>query len=316
MGVRIERSQHAQRFPSCGRRPSAGLTLIELIVVLAILALMSAIAIPTLARLGFFARNEVQNSARELYAMLRAAKIYAATYHVDTGIAYGVSLKPDSVTGQVIETIDAIAMVYKLPREIQDLCVDLPSYAMTTGTYVPVVGEQERGFFRPLPKDTGMLAENLLPGGTGTYGNYLHDSVQAILIFQPQPTYDQNGNRKRELACEPVMPLLLSDDLLSLLPSRLQYLAALPAGQRALGYGENTSNLGFPAHVFTPSGRLLTSGIERFRIYVGYAPDASPVERFADPANPDRTPTMEGGNIRSIPIELYRGTGRVTIVRD
>ncbi len=65
-----------------------GLTLIELIVVLAIVATLSALAIPGLARLGAFSNDSLPRASRELFEMLSAARIYATTWNVRTAVVY------------------------------------------------------------------------------------------------------------------------------------------------------------------------------------------------------------------------------------
>ena len=93
--------------------------MVELLVVVVIIGVMAAVAIPTFARFGFFSRNETQLAATELYKLLNASKVYAAAYRVNAGLAYGIVLKRDSLTGQALEAIDAVAMVYKLPEQIR-----------------------------------------------------------------------------------------------------------------------------------------------------------------------------------------------------
>jgi prepilin-type N-terminal cleavage/methylation domain-containing protein len=119
----------------------AGLTLVELLVVLSILAVMAAVAIPSFARMGYFSKNEVQNSSRELYAMLKAAKVYAATYRVSAGIAYRF---PDPVVEDAAACIRAVAAVYNCP--------------VGTNHFVPISGE---GGFKPMTGETCILRNGL-----------------------------------------------------------------------------------------------------------------------------------------------------------
>jgi len=99
-----------------------GFTLVELLVVIAILALMASVAVPTFARMGFFSRNEMQSTARELYALLRAAKIYAATYRVDTAVVYQDPEAADQVESAAC--LRAMSMMY----EDVDADEDRPGY--------------------------------------------------------------------------------------------------------------------------------------------------------------------------------------------
>jgi hypothetical protein len=322
--------------------------LAELLVVLAILGLLAGIGVAMFLRLGLFSRNEVQHSARELYSMLKAARIYAATYRVDTGLAYGVSLKVDSVTGQAVEAIDAVALVYKMPQEIREKCFffyDMQGAPLNPpvripedeNAYVPIRGEHERGLFRSLPQDTAVLAQHLLAASASdrSMSPLPPDTLRLIRIYEVRahPTVPPEVVFEATL----VPPLLVDDangEILDRLPPQLAYLQALPPGQKYLAYAPNLSDplniavyqdFRFPAHVFKSSGRMAVAGSntpERFRLYVAYAPDADPRERFmnpadpyavADPNNPDLM--MQRGE-RLIAIDLYRATGRAMIARE
>jgi len=69
-------------------RAAGGFTMTELLVVMSIIVILVAAAIPTFARLGVFSRGDMQNTARELYNLLTAARVYASTYRVDTAVVY------------------------------------------------------------------------------------------------------------------------------------------------------------------------------------------------------------------------------------
>ncbi len=334
--------------------------MIELLVVIVIIGLMAGIAIPTFARFGFFSRNETQIAAAELYKLLNASKVYAATYRVNAGLAYGIELKRDSLSGLALEAIDAVAMVYRLPDPIRRRCyfyadmngnplpeaVPIPendsgNLRCAAGNptecgndddkeaYVLITGEHERGSFRALPEGAVLLADNLLPDGAGN--PTLSNTLKSIRIYTVTARYDDCAAEPR-FEAQVVSPLRVADDNQDILgnlrpeaPS-LQYLAAMPAGSKYLEFkrpvcGGDQSDLGtaptlediqdfrFPAHVFTSSGRMemYDSTRERLTISVGYAPDVDPQERFTNSA--DRS-----DGLRTKDIEIYRGTGRVSIV--
>ncbi len=287
-----------------GRIGKVGMTMIELIVVLAIIAIMSAVVVPTFARMGYFSRNDVQASARELFAMLKAAKIYAATYRVNTAIVYSLVSKDDSVTNKSVEAIDAAALVYKLPRSIADhttfldepnCCNAPPQNGPDThdDAFVPINMDETGAFFRSTKPDTAVL-----PDGNGAQPSDLRLSLSTIRIYRVEAAYNASGARQYDTDGEPkfnaeiICPISRFDDNC--------------VGWRTAG--------GYPAHIFMASGKLLVpvqsappQCPERFRMYVGYSPDASPTERYADDA------TRE---FRVEAIELSQNTGRVQLVQE
>jgi hypothetical protein len=308
---------------------AAGVTITELLVVLALLGLMAAIAVPTFVKGGFFSKNEPQLAVMELYKFMNSARIYSSTYRVNTAVAYGVNLRIDSLSGLALESVDAVAMVYKVPDQIAKYCKfysdingnDMnPPMQVEGDIYVPVVGEHERGFFRALPGDAAMIADNLLPDGSGY--TTLRDSMDAIRVYRLTQVYDRDDNDFR-FSAQLVAPLRIADNdsnILTHLPDKLQYLASLPEGAKFLEYQPdfsdvpsllNVNDFRLPAHIFTPSGRMnsSSSAIERFIIEVGYPPDADPVERFANSS--DRS---DGLRVKTI--EVFRATGRASIVVD
>lgn len=306
-----------------GRR--RGLTMVELLIVLAIIALMTAVAIPTFSRLGFFSGNEMQDCARELYAMLRAAKIYAATYRVDAAVAYNISLKLDALTSRYVEHVGAVAMVYKLPVPVKDLI----NAGYAGDMYVPVEGSYMGARFHELPEGTGLLANGVLSSGGSPV--LPGDTLQAIQIF----SVGLDGLTGREV------PRLISPaglyvgpggleirtpdgvEILEPVADWLDYLHA----RKCLDYEPANTDVApdpdafskndfcFPAHVFTPSGQIRAGGSERFKIWAGFTPDTELREQFVDPTNPIVDPENPEGK-RAIPIELYRSTARVKIASD
>ena len=311
----------------------AGLTLVELLVVLAILGLMAGVAIPSLARMGLFSSDDVGSGSRELFALMRAAKVHAATYRVDTAIAYGVVLKQDSVTGQAVESINAAAMVYRLPDAVRDRCVEIDTGPDPVGpdpmpprntdieVFTPVKNELGGAIFKEFPRNAAIHAELLLPDGAApevTASSGLRKTVRAVRVYE----IDQIGmkNNKPIYQTRLIAPLRLDEAdtaLLGSLPLWLQYLAALPVGKKYLEYQPDATDpplnttwkdFRFPAHVFTPSGRIeFPVVVERAPLLFGFSPDAAPEERYVDPSAPVR---VERNNMA---IELYRATGRVKL---
>jgi prepilin-type N-terminal cleavage/methylation domain-containing protein len=275
------------RAAACTCGVAQGITLVELLVVLTILGLMAAVAIPTFARFGFFSRNETQQGARELYKVLSAARVLAATNRVDTALAYAFTYKSDSLRDQKTKTIESFAVVQKVPDSYK-LVVDgneVTDRSLRDLAFVPVEGMQGVSTFRAMTQDSALLAEDTFSDGE----NELYGSVKFICVYRGEYQYDPNERSWSFYASEK----LTWRDL------------------------DGTDKDTFPAHVFTPSGRMEWSnpGKERRKIHVGYPPDADPVERFVNPETVDPQ-NIKLSDFRTIDLELYRGTGRVQIVRE
>ena len=80
-----------------GRDRHNGFTLVELLIVIAIILLVSSVTVPTMMRSGMFGGNPSAGAARELFALLRASQVYATTHNVDAAIAYGIDAPQEAV---------------------------------------------------------------------------------------------------------------------------------------------------------------------------------------------------------------------------
>lgn len=264
-----------------------GMSMIELIAVLAIVAIMTAVAVPTFAKLGMFSRDDLQSSARELHAMLKAARIYAATYRVDTAVAYGTMTKAESFDSTLNTTracFDAAALVYKLPASVANRTFDSSGSLLTGDIYVPINMDESGAFFRPTKPDTAVLADVLDSGTTATPS----DSTTWSKLYSTLHLYRVESNGVDRYG-------------------QVSYTAAIINPFSA--FANDSDATLFPAHIFTPSGMLLGGGAERFKMYVGYAPTASPAERFVEPD------TLANG-FRTEAIEISHSTGRVQLVQE
>jgi len=135
------------------RKGKTGLTLVELLVVLGIIATISAVSIPVIARSGLFTSNKSQLAARELFTVLRAAKIYATTHNVETAVAYGGLLVLDSFSDENVPVVDSVAVVRRLKRS--ELL--LHNLGANQVLFVPISSGD--GGFRRLPNDTCILPD-------------------------------------------------------------------------------------------------------------------------------------------------------------
>lgn len=274
--------------PLASRLSARGFTMVEILVVIAIVALLSAIALPGFVSLSFGARDELNRSVRELYSLMRAARIYAATFNVNTAVVYnldnfepldgGALINPepvmDSVTGMHVRVVTAAAMMHQLPR----------TSGSFAGGYVPVPGEN--GQFKTFAGDMVV---------------YLNDPVSGETYYYAHASRFQNqGLNVNAGEVERVHELGMNDSV----AVYLEGYGPLADPNLVVDPLSDPTVL-FPAHVFKPSGRLAVGGQERFSVYIGPSPAEELRIRFVDPENP--------GEMIFKTIHMYRSTGRVKI---
>lgn len=137
---------------NASRRNIAAFSLIELLVVLAIVALLAGISVPTLTRLGVFSFNKVDAAARDVFGVMRAARMYAATNRVDTAVVYAV-LYPEPTNTLTDPVIDGIGVARQMTeREITDAGVGTSDASENRRKFVMVSSSDAQ--FRKLPHDT------------------------------------------------------------------------------------------------------------------------------------------------------------------
>lgn len=302
------------------KRGKRGFTLVELLTVLAIGAVLTAFAIPALANLGLFARDELKGTARDMLATLQAARIYASTYSVNTAVVYAldnyegiednVANTPglpnpvlDTISGQTLRVIVGMAIMYELPGKS----------APYKGGYVPVGGEE--GIFRKfqggmvIPLEyTPRLAEDIPP--TPTPILYAGDSPRVArgdagqeamlaLGLTIVPAYpDGYGPLTVPGTPDPDAPL--SNEAQANFNGTLTPDLSDPNDPRNIEY--------LPAHVFTANGQLDgTFAKERFRFFIIAPPDLTPDQRLV---------SETGTLLISVPMEITRSSGRVRIATE
>lgn len=236
------------------RGHTGGFTLVEMIIVIAIVSLMAAVAIPTLARMGAFTRDDVTKAANEVYRTLQAAKMYAATFRVNTAVYYTFREVDDSrdAIGDKATIADGVGMARKLSlKEAADLFGN-PELARGDAEYLSayaMVGS-DAGEWTKLPENGaiwGALEEISNPDID--MNDFLlagqDDVLDGITIYDLSRT-DADDRRQ---------PLLVT----------------------------KAYDGGFPAHVFKPSGELeAEAGAPVAVIYVGPSPVADVRDRFVD----------------------------------
>lgn len=267
------------------RERPGGFTLVELLVVLAIFAILGALALPAFQ--SMLPADALHQGTRNMYAKLKAARVYAATYRVNTALVYSLDnyISPefdpdndssltapviDSATGQFMRVIESVAMMKQVP-------------SLSPPLYVPVDGED--GNFEALPQGVGILLAD--DGGT-------------IYYRSPRPRVVAKSDQDPDL-----------DEVSNLAPLGMQVIdVGRETGVDANG-DVTYERIPFLAHVFTPSGAVAMSSPERFTIQIAPRPDRPIEERFVDLA-PEDGGKPEGWITTSL--QLFRSTGRVRII--
>ncbi|MBL7645330.1 MAG: prepilin-type N-terminal cleavage/methylation domain-containing protein [Candidatus Hydrogenedentes bacterium] len=325
------------------RESRAGFTLVEVLVVLAIVALVSAIAIPGLAKMGAFSRDEFKRATQEVNSVLRAAQLYATTYNVNTAVVYSMdnysqeeatladtlpvadpsdedpgdpfravaSPIVDSLTGIPVRQIEAAAIMYQLPSTMG---------ANLRDKFVPIPGDL--GEFRPLPQGMSIALQSPEPENIDTTNpsNPVYGALYSEFgwsNYRSTATINRvgDGGMKRITAALGLPPALTGGELFTL--------ATNPA---------NYTEENFPAHVFRSSGRLDSpqfgfecgSGAncarERYSLFITPSADRPLDERLVQPENPDLSYLdsngVEQSNLRYREIHIFKSTGRIAIPQD
>lgn len=268
------------------RESRAGFTLVEIMVVLAIVALISAIAIPGLAKLGAFSRDEFKRTVTQLDSLLRAAQIYSTTYNVDTAVVYTMDNYSateaatgvleavpnpivDSVTGNFVRQIEAAAMLYKIPEGKGPL----------GGQFVSAPGEL--GEFSYFPN--GM----------------------SVLLYNPEEPFQ---NFYFEMGASNYIQAATDNCICSMGMNQIDV------------YLEGTGTVPFMAHVFKPSSRMSVVNAcagcdgERFAVYIAPSADRPLDERLTYPDQPTLGNASDGQpNLMFKKIYVHKSTARVRV---
>lgn len=233
-------------------RSARGLSLVEMLIVLGIIGIVSAVIIPFAINGGWFTSSKAAFAAREYFTLLKATSVYASTYNVDTALAYGGRTVVDSETGERVPVVDNLVLARRLKREeiieLRDAGHDGQLTSVDADYYAVVFGPE--GVFRPLPNETCLLPDvfelELDQNGdpinvskTGLRGIRLYDVEGQIFI---EPRFDQGVS---------------------------------------LDYALDQLPESFPAHIFKPDGSLrVDTTRQRFRVRAGVLPDQPYSDRF------------------------------------
>ncbi len=257
-----------------------GFSLVEMLIVIALIAALAGLAIPAITRAGGFLSDDPDIAARELYASMRAARVYATTYRVNTAVVYGVTNPDetvDSVTDEKVRVIDSYGLARQLTRdERRSLGI--------SATNVYALIEDREAYFRRLPANSCIAS--------------IDNDYELEIGINADGTFREG-----------LVPVLLVDVDSSVAPATATAVAPI-----------NTTDFGsdaFPAHVFTPSGHMEpeSSPVARFTVNVALMPDASLEERYTiapGEEDPQTNTVLPEGQLKvPVRIELFRTTGRV-----
>ncbi len=257
-----------------------GYSLIELLVVLAIISMIAGVAVPTLMKAGAFSREDQSISSRLIYDMLKGAQVYASTHRTDAALVYGVDTQTDSDSGSTVRVVDVIALCRRATDAEADLLY-LAGDARRDILFVPVA--TKAGTFRWL-RD-GMC-------------------IQGDIFDQADDFSSEESDAENDFG---LMPVLLTDDGAILSPRPGSHYR--PDGDAVLPALPSPDM--YPAHIFKPSGYVdCGSAKERYVFYVGPTPESPAADRFVDPT---------AGTLEPLPphrVELFRSTGRVKVSSD
>ncbi len=319
------------------RRPNrrSGLTLVEVIVVAAIIILVIGVAVPGIVSLASLGRADFGNSARNLLGGLRAAKMYSATYRSITAVAYVYSEVYDSVlfvpassppqpqprpvlegfalVRKVVDRQEALKLAQKWLSDEPSVSTsldDIADYFLQGNIYFTL--QNQEGRFREFGRDAvilSLITNNVEMGDAPVLSAALRDTVgmSIISVIDPATWYDADG-----------------DDYPDPIPPNV-----------ALSNDDPFDPTFFPAHVFTPTGPMRVGGAspERIVLEIGPSPALSDAYRFgrelsatesSSPFNADENgeplaqAELSAGRrlLDPILIELYQSTGRVNMASE
>ncbi len=283
-----------------------GFTLTELLVVMAILGILIATVVPSMVRFYKNATDPVKQSARSLSQIMQVARMYAITYHVNTGVVYkddyvpvpltNVAGEQGIVTGSfTLHALVGASVMYEISRSNNEGFDDIRNRFGFP--------ESWSSFYVPIESRSG-------------YGGYMDFGGETILtlvdfrnlegVVEPIPILysliDKCGNNLPTPVATP--------DLLGLRIVNIPLLDLEGSPSASAAYSgeecEINRNTKWFAHIFSPGGRLLPSGQTKERYTIGFV-DITNAEPVIAQAN------FQGQMVthRISLLNLYRATGRV-----
>ncbi|MFP4190874.1 MAG: Tfp pilus assembly protein FimT/FimU [Candidatus Hydrogenedentota bacterium] len=153
-----------------------GYTLVEVLVVVAIIALITGISAPAMVRFARMMGEDTREAAHEVQRLMRWAQVHSASNGVDTAVVYNINVVPDSMADdEPVRIIDGMGLMRRLRRDefgetrqmlrnLYQPAADYPDEhefidSLRRGRLmVPLEVEDEEGYiFRQLPEGTCIL---------------------------------------------------------------------------------------------------------------------------------------------------------------
>lgn len=275
---------------------AAGFSLVELIVVLAVIGILAGISIPVVR---MFSQNDLQRGVRPLTSMLRAARVYASTYNVNTAVIYEIASFPDTILGQTVRVLSGATVVYQLPAPI-------PS----TNQYPD---EIKKRYYVPTPSFGGEFSPFI--------------DGYCVLLQEPPAAYDKfSGNLAYERTVDPPSEDFTKVTVLGMQKGIKAYMGYYKPDPRPDdGTPEEEFDPAgveyFIGHVFDGKGSLVAEGKQRFSILFAPLPDQPREERMWSTTSFDDIalnawkeglPQAQGTmGYQGQEVTIYRSTGRI-----
>lgn len=292
-----------------------GFSLVELLVVLAIIGILGAISIPIMRS---FSRDDMRNGARTVYTMLRAARMYAMSYNVETAVVYELddqflsgSPMMDSLRNDSVRCIRAAQVMYKLPDEAGLRPLTLPGVniggrdnetVVWEGTFVPApisAGERiefAEGYSLLLEVPAPEYHPNQAPmmiyqdDMVGPYPPDLSDPNYVYLNYRLNfadpggyssiPSRDIQTGGQFLANFHPLLQINGGIEQLGMTPVYAFTGVLMDYTEGEVAYAQMFVHPRM-AHVFEPRGNLLTEQTkERYTLLFGPSPDTFPTERI------------------------------------
>ena len=170
------------------QKAQRGYTLVEILVVVAILSIILGVSAPAMVRFARMMGEDTRAAAHEVQTLMRWAQVHAASNGVDTAVVYNINVVPDGMAGDdPVRIIDGMGLMRRLRRdEFDDTRRMLRQIYHPADQYadehafideldrrrlvVPLSMEDEGGYiFRQLPQGTCILPAYAYYGGEPSY---------------------------------------------------------------------------------------------------------------------------------------------------